>query len=70
MGVGVLGEIIDPYDGPTILIRQRDRGSLATQLSRTFPGHTTKLPIGPAKKVDDQRASLPELDEKPSRSDP
>lgn len=70
MGVGVLGEIIDPHDGPTILIRQGDRRGLTTQLSRTFPGHTTKLPIEPAQKVDDRRSSLPELDEKPSQSDP
>jgi len=46
MGIGILGEIIDPHDGPTILIGQGDRRRLTTQLPRTFAGHTTKLLIG------------------------
>ena len=70
MGIGVLGEVIDPHDGPTILISQGDRRRLTTQLPRTFAGHTTKLLIRHTKKVDDQRLSLSEQDEKPSPSDP
>jgi len=70
MGIGILGEIIDPHDGPTILIGQGDRRRLTTQLPRTFAGHTTKLLIGTEQKVDDQPSSRPEQDEKPSPSDP